>query len=343
MLIGITLCEVHMKPIVETAGLLCQAAPAYESQNREWFLSGKGERERQLLMRLLGGFPPVRWTVEARLAHAASTDAMRCERLTLSTKETGPVEALITGPPGDWGGLPAVIYCHAHGNRYGVGAMELIEGRPSLAAPPYGFALAEACIVSICLDMPCFGRRQCETEQELSKRLLWQGQTLFGQMLCELTGLFDVLTENFAVDAKRIGTLGLSMGATHAFWLGALEPRIKAVAHLCAFADLGMLVRSGAHDLHGIYMMVPGLIQAMSTGQIAGLVAPRPQLVCLGAEDPLTPEEARMIALAELEKAYAKADEQLEILVENNSGHKETVAMRQKVMAFLTRQLVNGI
>ena len=65
------------------------------------------------------------------------------------------------------------------------------------------------------------------------------------------------------------------MGATLAFWLAALDPRMKAVAHLCCFADLETLVASGAHDLHGLYMTVPGLLAVARTGEIAGLIAPR--------------------------------------------------------------------
>jgi pimeloyl-ACP methyl ester carboxylesterase len=301
-------------------------------------MAGKDSRRlRQTLQHLLGGFQPVQWQVLDRHLHTASNPEMRCEQLALTSPEGTAAKALVTGPVGDWRGLPAILYCHAHGNRYGVGADELLQGRPALLQPTYGIALARAGYVAICMDMPCFGCRQSETEQELSKRLLWQGRTLLGQMLTELAGLLDVLVDTFEVDPKRITALGLSMGATHAFWLGALEPRIRAVVQLCALADLGTMVRSGAHDPHGLYMVVPGLIHAASTGQIAGLVAPRPQLVCLGADDPLTPSEARLTAVRDLETAYSAegASGRLNVFTEAGIGHQETVAMRKKVLAFL--------
>ncbi len=87
----------------------------------------------------------------------------------------------------------------------------------------------------------------------------------------------------------RVGVMGLSMGATLAYWLAALDSRITSAAHLCCFADMGELVASGAHQLHGLYMVVPGLVHEYRTGDIAGSVAPRPQLACMGATDPLTP------------------------------------------------------
>ena len=125
------------------------------------------------------------------------------------------------------------------------------------------------------------------------------------------------------------------MGATLGYWLGAVEPRVAAVAHLCCFADFAPLVASGAHDLHGIYLTVPGLLSLASNGEIAGLIAPRPQFVGLGAEDALTPPEAVGPALARLRAAYAGTEGALRVRVESGVGHQETPEVRQAVMAFL--------
>ena len=108
-------------------------------------------------------------------------------------------------------------------------------------------------------------------------------------MLGELSSAFDWLSARSDVDSARIGVFGLSMGATFGYWLGAAETRIAAVMQLCCFADFAELLRSGAHDLHGIYLTVPGLLDLAGNGEIAGLVAPRPQLICIGDLDPLTP------------------------------------------------------
>ncbi len=125
------------------------------------------------------------------------------------------------------------------------------------------------------------------------------------------------------------------MGATHAFWLAALEPDVARVAHACAFADLGRLIEGGGHDLHGPYMTVPGLCAAFRTGEIAGLAAPRPQLACIGALDPLTPPDAAEQGFADLRQAYATSPEALRIMVAPATGHLETEEMRAAVLAFL--------
>lgn len=92
---------------------------------------------------------------------------------------------------------------------------------------------------------------------------------------------------------------GISMGATLAYFLAAIDQRVSAVAHLCCYADLATLVEIGAHDLHGHYLTVPGLLAETSSGAIAGLVAPRPQLICVGSGDPLTPPLAVARAYAD--------------------------------------------
>jgi dienelactone hydrolase len=271
-----------------------------------------------------------------RLAPPEPLGAHRVHQLTLHTGG-GPIPGLFMQPAGT-GPHPAVLYCHAHGNRYETGAEELTRGRPALIAP-YGPALADLGIASLSIDLAPFGARQSEgPEAALAKSALWQGRPLMGQMLAELHTAFHWLRARPGIDADRIATLGLSMGGTHAYWLAALEPRIAACAHLCVLADLAPLIATGAHDLHGLYMTVPGLLAEGDMGDVAALVAPRPQLVVLGADDPLTPPAARDPALARLRGAYAGAAG-LEIHVASGTGHRETQATRRATLGFLARHL----
>ncbi len=246
------------------------------------------------------------------------------------------VPASFVRPAGP-GRFPAILYCHAHGNRYDIGRRELIEGRAALLSPPYAEALTRAGFAALCLELPCFGERAAETESSLAKALLWRGETLFGLMLRELAGGVDHLASRDDVDPARIGGFGISMGATLAFWLAALDPRIRAVAHLLCLADLATLIAGGGHDLHGIYMTVPGLTREFRTGEIAGLIAPRPQFAAVGTADPLTPPAAIAIVRRDIERCYSagSAPDQWRIHVSDGTGHVETAAMREAVLAFL--------
>lgn len=268
----------------------------------------------------------------------------------LESREAGMIrEDLRLGPsgaiPGTFvcpegpGPFPAVLYCHAHGGDYGIGRRELTDGRAALLSP-YGPDIVRRGWAALCIDVACFGDRQPEgPENDLAKEVLWRGGSLFGAMLADLLGAFGYLAARPDVDAGRIVTLGLSMGAAHAYWLAALEPKVAGCAHLCMMADLGSMIEARAHGSHGFYLWVPGLARIAETGDVAGLIAPRPQFAAHGGQDALTPLAAREAAVARLAQAYAVAGalEKLTLCLEDRAGHEETPAMRAGVMALLER------
>lgn len=264
------------------------------------------------------------------------------EHLHLRLGGNTEVRGVLTRPPAAAGGpFPAILYAHAHGNRYDVGAAELLDGQSYLLSPPPGPEFARAGFVTLMIDMPTFGERSAQREGPLSKALLWYGKSLVGEMLGDQAAALTYLCSRLDVDPGRIGAFGMSMGATLSYWLAAIDERIAATAHLCCFADFATLVETGAHDRHGIYLTVPGLLAETSTGAIAGLVAPRPQLICVGDADELTPPAAVDRAFAETQAAYrrARAGEALRLLRVPDTGHQETEEMRDAVLAFFREQL----
>lgn len=270
-------------------------------------------------------------------AHIEQRDDYVVEHLTLVLGST-EVRGILTRPAESSGRLPAILYGHSHGGRYDIGADELLQGREYLL-DPLGPVFARAGYVTLCIDMPVFGDRATVSEGYASKALLWYGKGLFAQMLCDHSAALTYLASRPDVDPAHIGAFGISMGCTLSYWLAAMDERISAVAHLCCFADLRKMIELGNHDGHGIYLVVPGLLNEADAGAIGALVAPRPQLICIGEADGLTPPEAVAIAWDETSAAYAGVPGRLQLVSEPGIKHQETPRMREAMLEFFGRHL----
>ena len=299
--------------------------------------------DREAVRALLGGEIGNVMLGEPEVRSQRAEDGWLTQDLLFRSSLGDAVPAFLICPVDAGTPVPAILYCHAHGGRYDIGRKELFDGRAALQSA-YAADLRDLGCAVLCLEMPCFGERREPEESALSKSHLWHGRTLFGRMLAELVAGVDYLAEHPGIDETRIGAMGISMGGTHAWWLAALDPRIRAAANLCCFADLACLIASGEHDGHGNYMTVPGLLPTISTGRLAALAAPRPQLFCVGLQDRFTPKACFDKARAELEGGYARAGapDAIDFCVDPDSGHEETPAMRQALLSFLERHLISS-
>lgn len=289
---------------------------------------------RNRLRQLVGLVEPA---VSLSAARIEERDGYEIEHLTLKLGDT-EVRGILTKPLKAGGRLPAILYGHSHGGRYDIGADELLDGREYLL-DPLGPVFARAGYVTLSIDMPVFGKRATVTEGAAAKALLWYGKGLFGQMLCDHSAALTYLASRPDVDPERIGAFGISMGCTLSYWLAAMDERIKAVAHLCCFADLRKMIELGNHDGHGVYLIVPGLLNEADAGAIGALVAPRPQLICIGEADELTPPAAVALAWEETSAAYAGHPDHLHLVSEPGVKHQETPRMREAALALFAAHL----
>lgn len=289
---------------------------------------------RERLRQLIGLVEP---SVTLVAAHIEQRDDFEVEHLTLRLGDT-EVRGILTRPAKVDGRLPAILYGHSHGGRYDIGADELLDGREYLL-DPLGPVFARAGYVTLCIDMPVFGARATVSEGSAAKALLWYGKGLFAQMLCDHAAALSYLAARPDVDPARIGAFGISMGCTLSYWLAAMDERVAAVVHLCCFADLRTMIELGAHDGHGVYLVVPGLLNEADAGAIGALVAPRPQLICIGEADSLTPPAAVALAWHETSAAYAATPDRLQLVSEPGVQHQETPRMREAMLAFFATNL----
>ena len=142
------------------------------------------------------------------------------------------------------------------------------------------------------------------------------------------------------VDRERIGAFGLSMGSTKAWWLAALDPRVKLCIDLCCLTDYEELIKIDNLKGHGIYYYVPRLLKHFQAHDVNELIVPRAHLSLNGWQDRLTPPAGvERIArhLAPLYREYGReADCRIELF---DCGHEETPEMHKLVLAWLDEHL----
>ncbi|HEX6972011.1 MAG TPA: alpha/beta hydrolase family protein [Limnochordia bacterium] len=295
----------------------------------------------EALYALLGELPDRQRPIAAETLGEERRDGYILERLILDLNGLEPVPAYFVRPLRGEPPYPTVLFNHSHGGGYDVGKEELVAGRSYMASPPYATALAGAGIAALCIDAWNFGERRGRTESELFKEMLWRGRVLWGMMVYDSLRALDYLVSRPDVDTGRIGTLGMSMGSTMAWWVAALDERIAVTVDICCLTDFDALIETRALDAHGIYYYVPGLLRQFSTADINALIAPRPHLSLAGIYDRLTPPQGLDRIDAALRAAYAQAGRpEAWELQRYPVGHVETAAMRRAVFAFLQKWLL---
>jgi acetyl esterase/lipase len=299
-------------------------------------------RRRQELWDLLGDLPERR-TPTAQLLRTEQHDGFSLEHLVLDLNGLEPVPATLLLPDHRPPRAPALLYCHAHGSTYELGKEELVKGRAVL--PPYAPVCAARGMVALAIDSWCFSGRLRQgngrlCEWDTFKLMLWKGQVLWGMMLFDEVQAVTYLASRPEVDPNRIGVFGLSMGATKAWWLAALDPRIRLCIDLCCLTDYEELIRAQYLRGHSLYYYMPRLLKFFQTHEINELIVPRPRLSCNGRQDPLTPPAGVDRIRNYLQPLYARHGRSEDCRIEMfDCGHEEAPAMRTLVLQWLDRHL----
>lgn len=303
-------------------------------------MSETPQQRRDLLYSLLGDLPPRDRPVACDLVKAVETEHYTLETLVLDLNGLEAVPAYFARTRHASGPRPTILYNHAHGGMYEVGKEEFIRHHIAFQEPPYAQQLAELGCNGLCIDHWVFGQRLGRTESSVFKEMLWQGRVMWGMMVFDSLRAVDYLVTRDDVDPGRLGTLGLSMGSTMAWWVAALETRLQVCVDICCLTDFHALIETRGLDGQGVYYYVPRLLKHFTTAQINALIAPRAHLSLAGNYDPLTPPAGLDRIDAELREAYAAcgASEAWRLL-RYEMGHFETAHMRREIVAFLRKWL----
>jgi dienelactone hydrolase len=180
-----------------------------------------------------------------------------------------------------------------------------------------------------------------EEQESLWKLHAWLGRTLWGMFVRDDRVALDYLCARPEVDAAQIGATGMSMGSTRAWWLAALDERVKATVATACLTRYQNLIRHGQLRQHGIYYFVDGLLKHFDVEGVLSLIAPRPFLALTGELDAGSPADG----VRELERTVGAvyeavgASERFRSVLYPETGHTVTPRMREETIAWLERWL----
>jgi dienelactone hydrolase len=312
-------------------------------QPNQGFSATQAQRRRELWA-LLGDLPWQHRLGPATLVKKEKHDGYTLERLILDLNGEEPVPALLLIPDKRQTPAPALLYIHWHGGMYELGKEQLLKGVE--AQPAYAPVCAEKGLVTLAIDSWCFGERKGEAdghtgEEDTFKLMLWKGQVLFGMMIFDELRALDYLASRPEVDTRRLGAFGMSMGATKAWWLAALDPRVSVCIDVCCLTDFDELIKTHALNEHGIYYYVPSLLKHFHTAQINELIVPRPHLSVNGRQDPLTPPAGVEKIREYLMPLYRQHGKEQDCHIElYDCAHVELPEMRKLVLKWMDHYLL---
>ena len=301
---------------------------------------------RRELWGLLGDLPWTHRPGPAKLVSKEEHDSYTLERLVLDLNGIEPVPAILLIPKKREPRAPGLLYLHWHGGMYDLGKEQLLSGVQ--AQPAYASVCAEKGLVTLAIDSWCFGERKHEKdgsvgEQDTFKLMLWRGRVLYGMMMFDEYRAMDYLASRPEVDTSRLGAFGMSMGATKAWWLSALDPRVKVCMDVCCLTDYEELIRTHRLKEHGIYYYVPALLKHFQTADINELIVPRLHLSLNGRNDPMTPPAGVEKIRGRMTPLYRKYGKEEDCHIELfDCAHVELPEMRKLILQWMDQRLAKG-
>jgi dienelactone hydrolase len=330
-----------------TMGQRSAAAEDLQSQTeRSKGLSLDALRSRYLTC--LGGPFPESPPVRSQLRETMRRDGYRIESLTYDSPLGGHIPALLLIPDVATAShpVPGIAVWHQHNGEYHLGKSE----PAGLAGNPMhhtAVALVREGYVVICPDALCFEERQDPTgtlktgdyERFEFLRQIVRGRSMAWVNIVDMRRAVDLLCSRPEVRSNRLGCYGHSMGSTHCWLVGPLEPRLKCIVGNCCLPTYEAIERE--HLLHCFPNFVPGWSQYGDTPEIASLIAPRALHLNLGEKDGGSPIESARRGLDRIAQVYAKAgaSENFTFFVEPNTGHVLSERMWHRVRECFARHL----
>ena len=258
-----------------------------------WQAKTRAELEHMLGLPIAGGEDHFRveWTRE----EAAFTET---RFLFASEPDCDAVCHLLMPKTASEGRIPLVICLQGHstGMHISLGRPKYEHDQETISGGDRDFAcqIVARGQAALTLEQRAFGERGGTPKGPdclfPAMQALLIGRTLLGERCHDVSRAIDVVTAHFpAIDPARIAVMGNSGGGTTSLYAAALDTRIAACMPSCAFSGF---VESIGLQHHCACNYVPGILNKLDMGDIAGLIAPRPLVIVNGLHDGIFPIDA---------------------------------------------------
>jgi dienelactone hydrolase len=313
-----------------------------------WEKTGRTE-VRKVLLTCLGDLPARPNPGKIKVLSREELDGYTLERFEFHNGVDMVVPGILAIPTARKGPVPVIVGMHGHSgskNEYlpnpandrSLGWMLVKRGYAVAAIDAYfnGERVGKGPRGKMERD-PAYGQ-----EMSLFKLHLWQGRTLWGMMVRDEQCLLDYLQTRPELDRNRIGATGMSMGCTRAWWLSALDDRVKAIVGVACFTRYTELLAHGSS--HGIYYFVPGILKHFDSEAIYALTAPRPMLMLSGDQDRNAPPDGIEVLEQKVGAVYRlyHRPECFRSVLYKDTGHEYLPEMRDEMAAWFEKWLPVG-
>lgn len=297
---------------------------------------------RKKLIALLGGLPSYNGPLNARITGRLQNDSYTIEKVIYQSLPGFYVTANLYRPnrPGHY---PAVLLQAGHTQ----------EGKPEDQRMAANLALKG--FVVLCFDPIGQGEREQTYSRQMDAPLAgWSvpehimagaearliGEGLARYFIWDAKRSLDYLANRPDVDASRMGAAGCSGGGALTTFIGALDPRLKAVIPACYPNSYRLLFAGPDPDPE---MGFPRfLVSGLDTADFVEISSPTPWLIQATEDDYFTPAGAKLV-YEEARRWYSiyGAEDKVSFFV-GPGPHGMPLVSREAVYRWMIRWLKNG-
>jgi cephalosporin-C deacetylase-like acetyl esterase len=300
------------------------------------------ELVRSKMMEILGGLPNYNGPLKARVTGQIRANGYTIEKIIYESLPDFFVTANLYRPnqPGRY---PAVLLQAGHTQEGKAEPQELaanlaLKGFVALTFDPVGQGEREQ-TYDPQLKSPAAGWSVNEHMQAGAQSMLI-GEGLARYFIWDAKRSLDYLLSRPEVDATRVGAAGCSGGGALTTFIGALDPRVKAVVPACFPTSFRLLFAGADPDSEMAWSHF--LASGLDTADFVELSAPTPWLLQATEQDYFTPAGVKLV-YEEARRWYRLygAEEKIDFFV-GSGPHGTPPESRQAVYEWMIRWLKDG-